>query len=948
VSRRLAGLFFAALIAASPARLAAAAVAVEDVPVPGGSEALARALGIEPAPDRGRFLYEITRLIYDNPEGRRAESERFLQMLRQPAGRGKRVERPTPDRAATDFVPVPLSADVWSDAVFHRRVARDELVTAIIADRLASFLCHGLAALDDQTLQFFADHPLLLTRIYERSAPAFAAFSSGLRVRANRVVPPSERDDVVAMWEAVVGEKVTRADRFIQQLFEMNEGRVASLYDTIGQLDPPRRAFVLGLWMPDAAARADRFKALATSGTGAFREWHIRTMPFNRASFDLSMALGRIDVDANGVPSPPRSRGFWSRLFSSLDLPDDAARQLRAIDEEPIDAAWLAETIGAADVRQRSERLEQIAFGQRVFGELGAAGRDRADVFIALRALSRYRMLIVTLDRIGIRTPSLYVAAARHAARLSVIDGRRGFVAQAQFQGALAVISRMARVRTMTVAQAQTLLEKLVALPIGEDGRYAGAVAGWFRNDVAAALPLADTVEAAILRGMSGPASADGAPRLAWEGRPYKLDLGAAERRRLQQVRDRQEGLPLDVSLDVAVIGRTLGGDGLSMDEVQRMATRLARMLEETPQRQNRGEAENVPPGVSPPPNAHEALQKIVDELTKAIKNREAKRAARESESLNELADELLAHAVLSIAYAADVGDPEGTVLLAADVSHRHDFGLGAKDADLRMRLAWSMPHPEVTPGVPWRVAGSLLGLDVALAPLALRRLNFERVLEAPRLTTNQRDAFAVSVALLNPYDLRDADRDRIADAIDRGTRRVAALSGEGAVEAAADEISVEPWRRRAIRWTFAHERNRVTSLLTLTELLVLGGGKPLELEAWGMVSVSSGCLCPRLPAPGSWPRLVGRPQLGLVAAGVADLNLHVAVMLKEMGLPAALARVILSGAMQDFIDDVKPTDDGDWLTLVRRARTVPRDRVEDYIAAATATGPLVPDSDQE
>jgi len=161
-------------------------------------------------------------------------------------------------------------------------------------------------------------------------------------------------------------------------------------------------------------------------------------------------------------------------------------------------------------------------------------------------------------------------------------------------------------------------------------------------------------------------------------------------------------------------------------------------------------------------------------------------------------------------------------------------------------------------------------------------------------------------VALLNPYDLRDADRDRIADAIDRGTRRVAALSGEGAVEAAADEISVEPWRRRAIRWTFAHERNRVTSLLTLTELLVLGGGKPLELDAWGMVSVSSGCLCPRLPAPeagrGSWDA----PNSAWVAAGVADLNLHVAVMLKEMELPAALARVILSGAMQDFIDDVK------------------------------------------
>jgi hypothetical protein len=948
VSRRLAGLFFAALIAAYPAHLFAAAVAVEDVPVPGGSQALARALGIEPAPDRGRFLYEITRLIYDNPEGRRPETEQFLQMLRQPAGRGKRADRPIPDRAATDVVPVPLGADVWSDAIFHRRVARDELVMAIISDRLASFLCHGLAALDDQTLQFFADHPALLTKIYERSASTFAAFSSSLRVRANRVVPPSERDDVVAMWEAVVGEKVTRADRFIQQLLEMNEGRVASLYDTIGQLDPPRRAFVLGLWMPDAAARADRFKTLASAGTGALREWHIRTMPFNRSSFDLSMILARIVVDASGAPSAPSSRGFWSRLFSSVDLPDDAARQMRGIDDQPIDAAWMAETIGSADVRQRMERLEQVAFGQRVFGDLGAAGRDRADVFVALRALSRYRLLVLTLDRIGIRTPSLYVAAARHAARLSAIDGRRGFVAQAQFQGALAIVSRMARVRTFSVAQAQTLVEKLVALPVGEDGRYAGAVAGWFRNDVAAALPLADTVEAAILRGMSGPASADGAPRLAWEGQPYKLDLGAAERRRLQQVRDRQEGLPLDVALDVAAIGRTLGSDRLALDEVQRMATRLARMIEETPSRQNRGEAENIPPGVSPPPNAHEALEKVVEELSKAIKNRDAKRAARESASLNELADELLAHALLSIAYAADVGDPEGTVLLAADVSHRHDFGFGAKDSDLRMRHAWAMPHPEVTPGIPWRVAGSLLGLDVALAPLALRRLSFERVLEAPKLTTNQRDAFAVSVALLNPYDLRDADRDRIADAIDRGTRRVAGLSAEDALDAAVDEISMEPWRRRAIRWTVAHERDRVTSMLTLTELLVLGGGKPSELDAWGMVTVSSGCLCPRLPRPGSWPILVGRPQLGTVATGVADLNLHVAVMLKEMGLPAALARVILSGAMQDFVDDVKPTDDGDWLTLVRRARTVPRDRVEDYIAAATATGPLVPDSDHQ
>src|SRR5439155_7700193 len=280
----------------------------------------------------------------------------------------------------------------------------------------------------------FADHPALLSRIYERSAPTFAAFSSSLRVRATRVVPPTERDDVVAMWEAVVGEKVTRADRLIQQLLDMNDGRVAALYDTVGQLDAPHRAFVLGLWMPDATARLDRFKTLAGPGASAYREWHIRTMPFNRSSYDLAMTLRRIQVADNGAPASPNSRGFWTRVFSGVDVPEDAARQLRGIEEEPVDAAWLAETIGSADVRQRAERLEQIAIGQRVFGDL-AGGSDRADVFVALRAISRYRLLILTLDRMGIRSPAVYAAAARHAVRLSPADGRRGFVAQAQFQG---------------------------------------------------------------------------------------------------------------------------------------------------------------------------------------------------------------------------------------------------------------------------------------------------------------------------------------------------------------------------------------------------------------------------------------------------------------------------------------------------------------------------------
>jgi hypothetical protein len=71
---------------------------------------------------------------------------------------------------------------------------------------------------------------------------------------------------------------------------------------------------------------------------------------------------------------------------------------------------------------------------------------------------------------------------------------------------------------------------------------------------------------------------------------------------------------------------------------------------------------------------------------------------------------------------------------------------------------------------------------------------------------------------------------------------------------------------------------------------------------------------------------------------------MQIAVRLKELDLPAPLARVVLAAAMQDFVDDVKPIDETDWITMTARARAITREQVEDYLAAATAAGPLVPD----
>jgi hypothetical protein len=77
----------------------------------------------------------------------------------------------------------------------------------------------------------------------------------------------------------------------------------------------------------------------------------------------------------------------------------------------------------------------------------------------------------------------------------------------------------------------------------------------------------------------------------------------------------------------------------------------------------------------------------------------------------------------------------------------------------------------------------------------------------------------------------------------------------------------------------------------------------------------------------------------------MGDFNLSLALMLREMRLPAPLARPILAVAMQDFIDEMDPSHANDWWSLSRKARTIRRQQVEDYVAVAAAVnGPLVPD----
>jgi hypothetical protein len=827
---------------------------------------------------------------------------------------------------------VPLSAAVWSTAVFHRPIDVAGLFPAIMTDRRAALLCYGLAALDDETLQFLVDHPQLLTRLYEHDSSVFAAFAGSLRVRHNAVILPGGTA-ATPLWEAALGESASRPERLLGALFSRENGRVAYLFEALTQFDQPTRDFSLGLWIGDTRRRVERFRSLL-SAIDAFPGWAVEERPFNRPADDPVSMLMRVSVAPNGEPNGPSWITFWSKAFESTDIPDDPERLLKNVQQEGrIDAAWLAGALLATAPESRRERLDQLAFGLRTFG--AADDRRLADVLVAIRAFHRYPMLMLTLERMGISNPAVYASAARHAVRLSSIDAKRGFIALGQFQGALAILARLVDARGLDAGRVETLAASLCAVPLNGDGAYAGAIARWLRDSLAPALSInPDAFDEGLIASLAGvrQGGASARPLVSWEQTAYRLDLTTAEVRRLTRVLERLQADPISLAMSLDSAAETLAVRTVTLDEVRAATVSLTALQGVVGTREGRGEV----------------LGRSIQDLSKIRRSNDLKNAGKAAALLYELTDDVLADALISVTYALSLGDPQGPTTLSGNVSRRHDFGFLEKNPEARLRAPWTEPQQQLQPGVPWHVSGSLLGLDLGLSFLSLRRTSSGALPEAPTLKASDKDTFTQTIVLLNVFELRDDDRDVIASAIARGRERLAGLvAHHDALDGIADEIKLDGWRRQAARWSLVHDSQRVPALFSLSELMQLGAPQAnATFGAWGMAaSAYDGCICTVMTPPGRWILSTGRWPRGTVATYVADLNLRVAVALAELRLPAALAKGVLGAAMQDYVDRVKPLYPDDWLTLVRFAQALSIERIQDYVAALTINGPLVPDS---
>jgi hypothetical protein len=912
------------IVAAFELHPAAAASTTERVPVSPAVVALAEHAGLDLARDRAGFVPELIRLLYTPP-----------------ASRQTRIVVPTSPRVGPNApqVIVPLTAVQWSDTIFHRRIAPEQLLDVIVADRRASLLCRGLAAADDETLAYYADHPALLAAIYEHGSPAFTAFAGSVRVHGGRLVVPGG-DIARVLWETAAHAAIETPDAFLRALFLEPEARLAYLFDVLATTTPEARAFALGLWIDDEEARTLRFQSLVLAVRTTVREWHVDELPFGRPLNDLAILLLRVKIDSRGGPLPPADRRFWASALgvsALLDGPVDA----RVASHTRIDAAWLL-LASAGDMYARGEKLDQVAFGQRVFGSIADSPSDEAAAIV--RELPARRMLLLGIERMGITNPAVYAGALRQARVLQEAGGER-FWTLAQLQGSLALIARMRLAGTIGVPEAEALVRSLSAVPI-DDGEFRGALATWFQSSLSERLPPGDTWQARTIAAVAG-GPTPGRPQVEWEGQLYRLDLAFAERRRIEEIRRRQGGVDLDLAFNLVALGRRIS-QAPTIEAMRPLTVDTRQVIADAGARLARSPATMFAPGVIVPRDGREWLMRAADEMDRAVKAGDVRRAIKAGDSIVGLSDVVLGTAMASLVYAVHLGDPEGPALLGANVALRHDFGLGRRDGESRTRLPWAVPRQDFQPGVPWHVVGSLVGLDLALAPLSLHRLSMDGLAEPPRLPSIEREAFATNVALLNPRALSDLDRDRIVVALRGGRVRLRALVAQPAgFEQLTEELALDGWRVRALRWVLKNEPDSLENQFSLAELLRLGS-PGTAFDAWGASGlVSFGCVCTRFPAPRTWRILAGRTQVATMAAVTVDMNLELAERLAELRLPAALLPSVLATAMQDFADRVMPVDSSDVTALVRYARTISRDSLADYVAAAaTLDGPLVAEAD--
>jgi hypothetical protein len=857
------------------------------------------------------LLFNLVRVLHERPLAR-ADLERgragpVLRVLRSTF-----AHPDTPAGPAGTLVPLPLPPSVWTHTILKRSVASGDLVAAILVDRRASLLYLGLSLLDAETLVTFEGAPDLLSALTEKHASVLAAFGGSVIVHDGVVQVPGGPETADA-WTTMVGVPPSDPVRFVRLLLERDHGRLAYLFDSLMRLDTAHLLFALG-GPADPTPRLVRLTALYDVFRRVSPEWDASRYPFYRPPVDPATILSRLRVTRDGRLTAPSSRALWELVLTGRNTLTDGSSQT-ADPGDDADAAWLLETVLAAGVRGASGRMAHVAFAQRVFAR--ARSEQPGALADSIAHYRRFPALMLTLERLGVTDPSLYRRAARVATDLT----RQGNLAiMAVFQASLAIVDRIAWTRGLESGTAVRLVGSLLAIdPNGSD--YETRLAEWLSAEL---LPtLVDSTGAAthdepaervVLRGLAGIRAVDrtdARPVFDWSGRRYTVDVPASALARLEAIRQRQGPPSLDraLALFTAVTAATSGQvRGASTARVAELLNNLVAALPDIDQ--NAG------------------LRGILGRAASRLTGTASAGARLDADVRRDLVRArlaVLADALTALAYLPALGDPDGPARLGGHVARRHVFTSPADLEDDEAEPAWRTPRETVGGDRGWHVEGSLLGLDEALASLALRRLDVDLIPAGPRLAASIRQQFVVDAARTRAFDLDDRERDLAAAALRAGRARIARLSQEpDSLGPAAAALGLEARRVQGLAWALNAGETDMAARFSFGELLALGAPQPLPFVA---VTIPNNT-CPK-----------GAPSCPVE---LTDLSLRLVEGLARHHLPAGVLPGLLSPATQDFVDGVQPAYVGDSAAFWRYAHDLPDTRIDDYVASLES-GPLRP-----
>ncbi len=905
---------------------------IHTVALPGGVEGIRAAVGDRRVTPAATVIIEMTRRFHGGTTDA-ADEDPVLARLRRWLRACLQADDCRAPQLGADRVPLPGSPALWLDVVFERRVPEARLAPAILDRRDTALLYTALLSMREDVRAWMLARPALIRELRGADAGALLVAAPYLTLDEGRWQLPGG-PAAGPVWTALAGSPAGTPEASLLALLRSERGLLAYLAEVVATLPEEQQRAVLALDDPDPGHHVAAGLELLDGVRAAARGWDPRQRPFWRPSLDPAFLLAQMRPDGPGRLRLPGGRLFWTLVFGGGPLaPRPDAARAAWDDPTPVSAGFLLPRIWLVPPAEQAIRYEQVLFASRRLA--GADAADAADVATIVRGYERFPQLLRVLDRLEVEDVGQLAALVRRADGLrAAATDWRGQAAVIRWQCAVLFLDYMVRLGAMERGELTRALDALgdgagQASPPPSRGAQVRALLAALGAGAVAYDPPARAVEDALVARLTRSRLAAGR-RVTWEDQAYRVDIGAAARDRIARVRGRDALARLDAAWAVYRLS-----DAPAPPEPAEVTAQLAQVVAAA--RLGRTPATDERFGI-------EARAAVIAARRVLERGRLSRDWGEIRAALDDLGDALATEALGELAYAASMGWAEDLPLTALAAFRRHVFVrpsvTGTADA------SWLMPDIVTARGSAWHVAGSLLGLGDALAPVALRRPSLKPLAVAPTLNTGDRRWLVTTVAAFDRRHFTDEAQHVLVAAISRGEARLRATSGAASARDLAAAAGAPPLRQGLAGWIAEVHPAELPGSFSMTEIMRLGlesGDVPESLSGWGpMQRPVSGRIATGPVPPWPWERYTGRSQR-LVSCALPDLQLVLAVRLAALELPAMLVVDLMPSATYELVNIAAPRHADDFAALAEHVRGVDQSALERHLGLLTTAGPLRP-----